>query len=181
MELLIVALFSLLAHTKAAQWLKTAANPCQNSSIHRPQGKAITSNTLPFLQMWLPAFLVNVTLMAFVLFIRHDSSHIGLIWVQCPPHSFSLPSFTHLTSWERHCLYSCSAEGSVLFKCVFTCRCISLESRTLTDTDSNKRKVLTRQIETELAEIIKNNIIIFWLIHTLFYVSRLAYCILCDS
>lgn len=63
--------------------------------FHPLQGEAITSNTLPSLQMiiWLPALFVNVTLMALVPSIRLPSSHAGLLWVRRPPTSPPCPTF----------------------------------------------------------------------------------------
>ena len=91
------------AHAEAAQWLKTqlAVYSSKNSAFHLPQAKAITPNTLPSLQMiiWLPAFFVNVTLMAPVPFIRLLSSHVGLLWAStaspCPP------SLASGVSWKK--------------------------------------------------------------------------------
>lgn len=115
----------LSAHTEAAQWLKIQPSvySSQISAFHLPQGKAITSNTLPSLQMiiWLPAFLS----MPLQLLSSHSSDplppHTGLLWVQHPPTASPSPPLTRIwrLPWKNLlCLFMFSRR-KVLFKNFF--------------------------------------------------------------
>lgn len=111
----------LRAHTEAALWLKTppAVYSSKISAFHLPQAKAITSNTLPSLQMIIltSCLFVNVTLMALVPFIRlpssmYDSSGVHRLPTAppCPPLDASGVSLK-----RPRCVYSCLAGGKCFF------------------------------------------------------------------